>query len=63
VDRLLNEENWFAAKMQVGIDQRSRGEFLEEEEMDARVARRMQACSDCAGRGLPPTISVQASNV
>jgi len=39
VDRLIAEENWFAEQVQLGIDQIARGEFLEEEEMDARVAR------------------------
>jgi len=43
VDRLLAEENWFDSQVQVGIDQISRGEFLEEEEMDARVTRMMRA--------------------
>ena len=39
VDRLIAEENWFAEQVQLGIDQIARGEFLEEEEMDVRVAR------------------------
>jgi predicted transcriptional regulator len=39
VDRLLAEETWFDAQVQLGIDQIARGEFIEEEEMDARVAR------------------------
>jgi predicted transcriptional regulator len=39
VDRLLAHEAWFDAQVQLGIDQIARGEFLEEEEMDARVAR------------------------
>jgi predicted transcriptional regulator len=43
VDRLLAQENWFDAQVQLGIDQMARGEFLEEEEMDARVARMMRA--------------------
>ena len=42
VDRLLAQENWFDAQVQVGIDQIARGEFLEEEEMDARMARMMR---------------------
>jgi predicted transcriptional regulator len=42
VDRLLAQENWFEAQVQLGIDQIARGEFLEEEEMDARVARMMR---------------------
>jgi predicted transcriptional regulator len=43
VDRLLAEEIWFDAQVQLGIDQIARGEFLEEEEMDVRVARLMRA--------------------
>ena len=43
VDRLLAEENWFDSQVQLGIDQIARGEFLEEEEMDARVSRMMRA--------------------
>jgi predicted transcriptional regulator len=43
VDRLLAQENWFDAQVQLGIDQIASGEFLEEEEMDARVARMMRA--------------------
>jgi predicted transcriptional regulator len=43
VDRLLAQENWFDAQVQLGIDQIARGEFLEEEEMDARVARMTRA--------------------
>jgi predicted transcriptional regulator len=42
IDRLLAQENWFDAQVQLGIDQIARGEFLEEEEMDARVARMMR---------------------
>jgi predicted transcriptional regulator len=42
VDRLLADEKWFDAQLQLGIDQIARGEFLEEEEMDARVARMMR---------------------
>jgi predicted transcriptional regulator len=42
VDRLLAQENWFDAQVQLGIDQIARGEFLEEEEMDVRVARMMR---------------------
>jgi predicted transcriptional regulator len=43
VDRLLAQENWFDEQVQLGIDQIARGEFLEEEEMEPRVARRMRA--------------------
>lgn len=38
VDRLLAEENWFDSQVQLGIDQIARGEFIEEDEMDARVS-------------------------
>ena len=43
VDRLLAHEEWFAAQVQIGIDQIARGEFLEEDEMDARVERLLKA--------------------
>jgi predicted transcriptional regulator len=43
VDRLLAQEAWFDAQVQLGMDQIARGEFLEEEEMDARVARMIRA--------------------
>ena len=42
VERLLAEENWFDAQVQLGIDQIARGEFIEEDEMDARMARMMR---------------------
>ena len=34
---------WFKQQVQVGIDQIARGEFIEEEEMDARVERMLQS--------------------
>lgn len=43
VDRLLAQENWFEAQVQLGIDQVARGQLLEEAEMDARVAKMMRA--------------------
>jgi predicted transcriptional regulator len=43
VDRLVAYENWFDAQVQIGIDQIAGGEFLEEDEMNARVARMMRA--------------------
>jgi predicted transcriptional regulator len=42
IDRLIAEENWFDEQIQIGVDQIARGEFLEEEEMDARVARMLR---------------------
>jgi predicted transcriptional regulator len=43
VDRLLAHEAWFDAQVQLGIDQIARGEFLDEEQMDARVARMIRS--------------------
>ena len=43
VDRLLAHEEWFAAQVQIGIDQIASGEFLEEDEMDARVQEMLKA--------------------
>jgi len=42
VDRLLAEESWFDQQVQLAIDQIARGEFLDEAEMDARIARMKQ---------------------
>ena len=42
VARLLAHNDWFKAQVQIGIDQIARGEFIEEEEMDARVGRMLQ---------------------
>ena len=43
VARLLAHDEWFKEQVQVGIDQINRGEFTEEEEMDARVERMLQS--------------------
>jgi predicted transcriptional regulator len=43
VDRMLAHQEWFDAQVQIGIDQIARGEFLEEGEMDIRIARILQA--------------------
>ena len=43
VDRLLAYNQWFKEQVQVGVDQLDRGEFIEEEEMDARVQRMLQS--------------------
>jgi predicted transcriptional regulator len=53
VDRMVADQRWFDAQVQVGIDQIERGEFLEENEMDARVARmnRLEVSALVAGRG------------
>jgi len=43
VARLLAYDDWFKEQVQVGIDQIERGEFIEEEEMAARVERLLQS--------------------
>jgi predicted transcriptional regulator len=42
VDRLLAQEKWFEEQVRTGIDQIARGEFFEEETMDARVGRMLE---------------------
>lgn len=42
VAKLLAHKDWFQAQVQIGIDQIARGEFLEEDEMDARVERMLR---------------------
>jgi predicted transcriptional regulator len=42
VARLLVHDEWFQKQVQVGIDQIARGEFIDEDEMDARVERMLQ---------------------
>jgi predicted transcriptional regulator len=42
VDRLLEQETRFDEQVRLALDQIARGEFLEEEEMDARVARMLR---------------------
>ena len=39
VAQLLDYNEWFKAQVKIGIDQIARGEFIEEEEMDARIER------------------------
>ncbi len=43
VTRLLADSDWFQQQVQVGMDQIARGEFIEEEEMDARVRRMLES--------------------
>ncbi len=40
--RVLDEDDRLRAAVQKGIEQADRGEFIEEEEMDARVERMLQ---------------------
>jgi predicted transcriptional regulator len=42
VAQLLAQDEWFKRQVQIGMDQISRGEGIEEEEMDARVERMLQ---------------------
>jgi predicted transcriptional regulator len=41
--RLLNEEARFRAAVRAGIAQADRGEFIEEEEMDARLEQMLRS--------------------
>jgi predicted transcriptional regulator len=43
IDRLFADNQWFKDQVQVGIDQLDRGEFIEEDEMDARVDRMLRS--------------------
>jgi predicted transcriptional regulator len=43
IARLLDHDEWFKEQVQVAMDQIARGEFIEEEEMDARIERRLQS--------------------
>jgi len=43
VARLLAHNEWFKQQVQIGIDQFQRSEFIEEEEMDARVERMLRS--------------------
>jgi predicted transcriptional regulator len=43
VDRMLADEQWFEAQVQTGLNQIARGEFIEEDAMDERVARMLHA--------------------
>ena len=42
VDRMLENQTRFRAGVQRGIEAANRGDFVEEEEMDARVERMLQ---------------------
>ena len=41
--RLLEEDARFRAGVKKGLDASARGDFIEEEEMDARIARMLQS--------------------
>jgi predicted transcriptional regulator len=41
--RLLEEDTRFRAAVKKGLDAAARGDFIEEEEMDARIARMLQS--------------------
>ena len=43
VAKLLAQNEWFEEQVQIAMDQIARGEFIEEEEMDARVERMLQS--------------------
>jgi predicted transcriptional regulator len=43
VARLLSHSEWIKQQVQIGVDQIARGEFIEEDEMDARLERRLRS--------------------
>ncbi len=43
VAKLLSHNEWFRQQIQIGVDQIARGEFIEEEEMAARIERMLQS--------------------
>jgi predicted transcriptional regulator len=43
VAKLLSYNEWLKQQVQIGIDQIERGEFIDEEEMDARIERMLQS--------------------
>ncbi len=51
VARLLAHNEWFRQQVQLGIDQIARGEFIEEDEMDARVERMLRSLESSVGAG------------
>jgi predicted transcriptional regulator len=42
VAKLLSHSQWFKQQVQIGVEQIARGEFIEDEAMDARVDRMLQ---------------------
>jgi predicted transcriptional regulator len=56
VARYLDEEARFLAAVETGIAAAERGEFIEEEEMDARLESMFKAGCAFVGLSLPPTI-------
>jgi hypothetical protein len=40
---MFEYNQWFKEQVQVGLDQVGRGEFIEEEDMDARVERMLRS--------------------
>jgi len=45
--RLLEQDARFRAAVRKGTAQADRGEFIEEEEMDARIERMLNSCISC----------------
>ncbi len=43
VAKLLSHNEWFKQQIQIGVDQIARGEFIEGEEMGARIERMLQS--------------------
>ena len=43
VAKLLAYDEWFEQQVQIGMDQIARGQFIEEDEMNARVERMLHS--------------------
>jgi len=43
ISRFLSHSEWFKQQVQIGIDQIARGEYIDEDEMDARVGRMLKS--------------------
>ena len=56
VDRLLEYEARFNAAVRDGFAAIDQGQFIKEEEMDARISRMLQSRESCAGLNRPPMI-------
>lgn len=54
--RMVEEEDRFQAAVQEGLDQANRGQFIEEDEMNARIERMLQ-------RGCPTSLILGGGKV
>jgi predicted transcriptional regulator len=60
IARALADDARFREAVHRGIQQADRGEFIEEEDMDARVERMFSRSRGCAGRRKPQPIETES---